>query len=100
MEVMEQGKRQTTISVEQSRIAAEAINTIIQYIEDIDEINTNVASASVEQNQVIDNVKKNIENILHVADEAVRYATLSSNACVQLTEQARKQQDVVDNFKI
>ncbi|PCI47285.1 MAG: hypothetical protein COB51_06115 [Moraxellaceae bacterium] len=99
VEVMEQGKSQAVKSVEQSTLASASLNTIIEFIENMDEINANIASAGIEQNYVIENIKDNVDKILQVADDAVQTTERANGACVDLSEHVKNQQAVVDNFK-
>lgn len=99
VEVMEQGKSQAVKSVEQSTLASASLNTIIEFIENMDEINANIASAAIEQNYIIDNIKENVNKILQVADSSVQTTERANGACVELSEHVKNQQAVVDNFK-
>ena len=100
VEVMEEGKSQAVKSVEQSTHASASLNTIIEFIESMDEINADIASAAIEQNYIIDNIKENVNKILHVADSSVQTTERANGACVELSEHVKNQQTVVDNFKI
>jgi len=99
VEVMERGKFQAVQSVEQSLLTSDSLNTIIEFIESMDEINANIASAAIEQNYVIENIKGNVDKILDVADKAVQTTERANGACEDLSQHVENQQAVVDNFK-
>jgi aerotaxis receptor len=82
--VMEKGRRQAQVSVQQAEVCNETLSEITRAIEEIKDMNVQVASAVEEQSCVTQEIMRNVENInqktKNIAKEAERTANTSEQA--------------------
>ena len=93
VQVMESGKQKSLRGVEQAAAAGEALKTINQAVEQINTMNTQIASAAEEQSAVTEEINRNIVNINQVAEqtsEGSKQAALASDDLARLAEQLKK----------
>ncbi len=88
--VMEKGRRQAQVSVQQAEICNETLSEITRAIEEIKDMNVQVASAVEEQSYVTQEIMRNVENInqktKNIATEAERTANTSEQALQLATD--------------
>ena len=97
--VMDNGKKQAVSSVELAASAGESITTISERIDNISDMNNQIASAAEEQTAVAEEINHNINNISTVTNESSMGARNSSAACQELLELADQLRDTVAQFK-
>lgn len=76
--VMESGQRHTDQCVEQSSITASSLTSIYQSIEQINDMNTQIASAVEQQSAVADEINKSIYTIRDMSEQNLNAATSSN----------------------
>ncbi len=98
--VMQQGRIQASTSVEQAASAGSALVRINEKIEVINTMNTQITSASEQQNIVTEEIKRNINNINTVSVQTADTAHTTSESSRQLTDLAEQLRTAVRQFKV
>lgn len=99
VDVMNQGQLQAVSGVEQVSKANDALNQITSSVTIISDMNIYIASATEEQNIVVDNINLNIVNINELADQSVDSSQQIAAAGSDLAELAGRLQQLVGQFK-
>ena len=100
VQVMELSQSNAQKAVEQSRQAESSLNSIMQHVTTINNMNAQVATAAEEQSQVAAEISANIVRINQVSENTVREATNTASASEQLAEQAEQLRSIVNEFKV
>jgi len=98
--VMQQGRTQATTSVEQAASAGSALVRINEKIELINAMNTQITSASEQQNTVTEEIKRSINNINTVSLQTAESAHTTSESSQQLMDLAEQLRSAVRQFKV
>lgn len=98
--LMEQSREQTQTGVEQTARAGEALSTIADEVERINNMNTQIASAAEEQSTVAEEINHNVISISQVADKSAQAAEQTTHTSEELTKLATNLQQLVAQFKI
>ena len=86
-------------TIETTRLASESLNDINHKIDDINNMNTQIASGSEEQTLVTKEVKEGMQSIDKGADRLANEADLLHSATVELTEVENKLVAQIQRFK-
>ncbi len=97
--VMETSKEQAQISVEQAASAGTALSSITSKVAIINEMNTQIASATGQQESLSDTIQGNVNNIMQLTQESSAAANQSATSSADLNNLAQKLQIVVGKFK-
>ena len=97
---MEKGRAQAEISVEHANKASDALRAIASAITTIDDMNSQIATASEEQTAVAEEVNQNVININQSSEQTADSVNQLSSSSEQLNGLARQLQALVDRFKI
>ncbi len=97
--VMENGRKQAILSVDQAASAGESINTISERIDTIHEMNIQIAGAAEEQTAVAEEINRNVTSISSISNETSIGAKDTSEACKVLLELAEQLKKTVGQFK-
>jgi len=81
--VMDNGRAQAGRSVEQAAIAEQSLSSIANAVAKISDMNIQIASAAEEQSAVTEEINRNVNSIVEVAQ--------STKGCADLTDAARDQ---------
>ncbi len=100
VQVMEIGKQKSEHGVEQAAAAGEALKTINQAVEQINTMNTQIASAAEEQSTVTEEINRNIVNINEVAEQTAEGARQANQASDDLARLAEQLKQLVGQFKV
>ncbi len=95
---METGRNQAHTSVEQAFKIKEALHSIGNAINTINEMNVQIATAAEEQSAVAEEINKSIVTISHIANETTSNAQNISDGGQELTVMAQQLQSVVKRF--
>ncbi len=98
--VMETGQAQAEVSVEQANKAGDALQAIAEAISNIDQMNTQIATAAEEQSSVAEEVNKNVININQASEQTAENTRYLSTASNELNGLAQKLNDLVSKFKL
>jgi methyl-accepting chemotaxis protein len=98
--VMATGQEQAKHSVSKVNEANEALSTIIQQVDVINEMSQQIATAAEEQSQVANNISCNIVNIDDSAKEVGEQSQNSSHIAIELDKLSQHLQVQVGRFKL
>ena len=98
--VMEAGRDQAKLSVEQASQAGAALDSITRAISTISEMNVNIACAAEQQSKVAGEIDQNIHRISDVANRTVAGAEQTTAASKQLAGLADELQVLVRRFYV
>jgi methyl-accepting chemotaxis protein len=97
---MEKGRAMTQESVAQASAAGAALGEITSAVGVISDMNTQIASASVEQGAVTDEINRNISNISEISEQTALGANQTQEASEALAHLAVSLQTQVRHFRI
>jgi len=97
---MERGKAGASNTVSKAHEAGEALNSIVSAIAIINDMNTQIASASEEQRAVAEEINRNITNISQISDQAADAAQKTSTSSTELAGLAEGLQGLVSTFRV
>lgn len=98
--VMEMGRAKAEESVEQAAKAGEALQAITGVVDNIKNMNTQIASAAEEQTTTAEEINRNIVNISEVSEETANGSQQTANASEELARLASELQNQVNKFKV
>lgn len=97
---MQESQSFVNSSVESAEQAGQALQTITQSINQIADMNTHIATAAQQQNQVSEEINQNILNINQKAQQAAQGAKQSSDSSDMLASLAKDLSVSIKEFKI
>jgi len=100
VDTMVQSQQQAEHSVTQANEANESLNTIVQSISSVNDINTQIAAASEEQSQVVESIDQSIIAIKDLSEQTVSHAEQSDNLGQELEGIVTELQQQVQHFKV
>ena len=98
--VMEQGQAKARQSVDQAANAGQSLNKIADSVELINQMNTQIASATEQQQQTSSFIQESVENIHELAESAASYSTEVAKSTEQLQQVTRTLSAVAGQFKV
>ena len=98
--VMEKGSEQAKKGEAQAQEAAESLEAITLSVSTINEMNTQIASASEEQSATANEMNRNIINISEASELTEKGSSQTMNAASELAKLASELQNLVRQFKI
>ncbi|PKF60337.1 hypothetical protein CW745_15440 [Psychromonas sp. psych-6C06] len=100
VKVMNESQVEARDTVEKSQTTGDALDSILETITHINDMNTQVATAVEEQAVVAEEINNNITAINDSAEVTASGANQSSNASQSLADSAKHLQDIVGGFKL
>jgi methyl-accepting chemotaxis protein len=97
---MESSREKAVKVVDQSQATESSLTHIMTNVDTISNMNSQVASAAVEQSAVSEEVSANIVKINEVSEDTVDQAANTSQASSDLAEQAQNLSKIVNEFKV
>ncbi|MGL5121646.1 MAG: methyl-accepting chemotaxis protein [Plesiomonas shigelloides] len=99
-QAMQISRQQMHTSVEQARNAGATIAQINHAVVRISDMNTQIASATEQQNSVTDELNRSIVTIHNASDEVAQGANQTAQACAELSQLAIHLQQVTNRFAV
>ncbi len=99
VEAMAQGRAQTQDSVDLADNAAESLAAITRAVATISEMNTHIATAAGQQEQVAGEINRNLINITQIAEQTAEGTGALGSASDQLAAVAAELEGLVGHFK-
>lgn len=99
-QAMQLSRQQMHTSVEQARNAGATIEQINDAVIRISDMNTQIASATEQQNSVTDELNRSIVNIHNASDEVAQGANQTAQACGELNQLANNLQQTIARFSL
>ena len=100
VEALDASNNQTQVAVEKAAEAGRALEAITQAVDNITQMNFQIASAAEEQSQVAEEINRNIVNVSNIATETAQDADVMAANSESLKEVADRMQTVVSEFKV
>ncbi len=97
---MQQGRNKADESVEQAAKAGVSLENITRMIDQIKDMNTQIASAAGQQSVTAEEINRNIVNISEISVETSQGANQTAAASDQLADLALQLQERVSRFKL
>jgi methyl-accepting chemotaxis protein len=98
--VMNQGKEQTTICVEQTEKATIALESITDAVHKAYDVSSQIAQSAREQNVVSLEISEKLENIVNIAEETTIGANQTSESSHEVAKLAEELQSSVQQFRV
>jgi methyl-accepting chemotaxis protein len=98
--VMNQGKEQTVVCVEQTEKAGEALNLITDAVHKAYEVSTRIEQAAREQHTVSSEISERLENIVGIAEQTTAGAKQTSDSSAEVAKLAEELQESIGMFKV
>ncbi|MCL1138757.1 methyl-accepting chemotaxis protein [Shewanella pneumatophori] len=100
MLMMQKGTEQAKLSVSKSLQAGEALQQIMASIEQINALNTQIATASEEQSLVTEEINRNITNISDISDQTAAGAEQTQASTHELASLAESMQQEIAYYRV
>ena len=100
VEAMKQGREQAQESVGQAGRAGEALEGIAAAVDDITELNRQIADAAQQQQQVSNAINESVGNINQVAESTFHHSVDLAGTSEELNEVARELKKLVGRFRL
>ncbi len=100
VEVMLRSQKLVTTSVEKTQHAGESLHAIANSVDNIQQLNTQIAAASEEQSSVSEDIQRNIVNIQSISEDTTHTAEKTKEASNELAELGRTLSNLVGQFKL
>ncbi len=100
VQIMASGHHHSEASVRDSTAVADALGRLVQEVGHINDLNTQIASASSQQRSVTEEVNRNINTIKHVTDETARAVGQIAESSHELADIAHRLDGLVHRFTI
>lgn len=98
--VMNQGREQTIVCVQQTETAAEALNLITDAVHKAYEVSTRIEQAAREQHTVSAEISERLENIVGIAEQTTIGAQQTSESSAEVARLAEELQESIGRFKV
>jgi methyl-accepting chemotaxis protein len=98
--VMNQGKEQTTLCVEQTEKATVALESITDAVHKAYDVSSQIAQSAREQNIVSLEISEKLENIVNIAEETTIGADQTSQSSHEVARLAEELQSSVQQFRV
>jgi methyl-accepting chemotaxis protein len=100
VKAMEKSRTQAQAGVEQAATTGTSLDAIVGAVKTINDMNTQIASASEEQSAVAEEINRNISNISDVGQQTAEGASQTASASQQLAQLAEELQVLVSRFRM
>ena len=97
---MESSTQSGQETIELANQASRSLQQITNAIVIMNDMNTHIATAANEQNHVSGDVNANVQRIADNSTQMVVMVSSSENACIALSEQCERLDDLVSQFKV
>ncbi|WP_100643867.1 methyl-accepting chemotaxis protein [Alteromonas facilis] len=98
--VMNQGKEQTTVCVEQTEKATAALDLITDAVHKAHDVSSQIEQSAREQNVVSQEISERLENIVGIAEETTVGAQQTSQSSQEVAKLAEELQQSIKQFKV
>lgn len=98
--VMNQGKEQATVCVDQTEKATQALDLITEAVHRAHDVSSQIEQSAREQNVVSQEISEKLENIVGIAEETSVGAQQTSDSSQEVAKLAEELQASVQQFKV
>lgn len=100
VQVMENGREQTSVTVDHAQKADESLNNIAEAVAVIRNMSQQIASATQEQGTVTEEINQSIISISQVANQTADDSKIIANGSAELSELAATLRSSISQFKL
>ena len=100
VQVMDSGKEQAQVCVEQSAQSGGSLQDIDNIIKSVNSMSEQIANAAKEQNHVATEVNQNIHNISNISQQSAAAAQQTAEQCDSLAQLSNELKALVNHFKV
>ena len=98
--LMRRGQEQVRNSVDSAGRAGTALDNITRRIHQINDLNTQIATAAEQQSAVSEEINRNITTIATLAEQTEEGSARTATCCISLADQTRELRKLVAQFKL
>lgn len=98
--VMTQGKEQTTLCVEQTEKAAQALDLITEAVHKAHDVSSQIEQSAREQNVVSQEISEKLESIVEISEETSIGAQQTSESSMEVAKLAEELQASIQQFRV
>jgi methyl-accepting chemotaxis protein len=98
--VMTQGKEQTTLCVEQTEKAAQALDLITEAVHKAHDVSSQIEQSAREQNVVSQEINEKLEGIVEISEETSIGAQQTSQSSMEVAKLAEELQASIQQFRV
>lgn len=100
VQVIDESSQASTLTVEQARLAGRSLEQIAQSLRNLTGLNASIASATLEQSQVVEDINQNVTQAASLAEESALAASQSNEASHQLGTLANQLNQTLQQFRV
>lgn len=97
---MQSSQSHAASTVDQARLAGESLDSIMQAVSVIADMNTQIATAAEEQSSVASEIERSVHNIHQISEQTAVGANQTSSASAGLAQLSSELQQLVATFKV
>ncbi|MDH4652772.1 methyl-accepting chemotaxis protein [Pseudomonas sp. BN606] len=100
VQVIDESSQASALTVEQARLAGRSLEQIAQSLRNLTGLNASIASATLEQSQVVEDINLNVTQAASLAEESALAASQSNAASHQLGTLANQLNQTLKQFRV
>ncbi|CAD5109143.1 methyl-accepting chemotaxis protein [Zestomonas carbonaria] len=100
VKVIHESSRNSQLTVEQAGLAGQSLGQIAQALRNLTGLNTSIASATLQQSHVVEDINQNVTNAASLARENAEAAESTSGASLQLNALAEQLSRLIGQFRV
>lgn len=98
--VMKNGSQRAEYGMSQASRTSEAFDSIARSVAVISDMNTQIAHAGLQQSQVVDGIRNNINQVASIASVTTKGASSMDALCQEMASSAEQLKGLVDKFTV
>ncbi|WP_373273702.1 methyl-accepting chemotaxis protein [Pseudomonas taiwanensis] len=100
VQVIDESSQASALTVEQARLAGQSLEQIAQSLRNLTGLNASIASATLEQSQVVEDINQNVTQAASLAEESALAASQSNEASHHLGTLANQLNQTLKQFRV
>lgn len=100
VEVMNRGREQAELSVQQSDEAAQALQSITESVHQASDSSNHIANAAQEQSRTAHDISERLESIVSIAEQTASGSKQTAQASTEVAKLADELQDSIKSFRV
>lgn len=100
VKVIGESSRSSQLTIEQANLAGQSLTSIIQALRNLNGLNTSIASATLEQSHVVEDINQNVTQAAQLSQSTALAAEQSSTASLHLKDLSEQLNSLLRQFKV
>ncbi|MFS2161613.1 methyl-accepting chemotaxis protein [Pseudomonas sp. Pseusp122] len=100
VKVIGDSSRSSQLTIEQANLAGQSLGSIIQALRNLNSLNTSIASATLEQSHVVEDINQNVTQAAQLSQSTALAAEQSSTASLHLKDLSEQLNSLLHQFKV